>query len=63
MGTEKTTNRKTPSWQYSIIAFTVIVLFIALGFAIFKIDFAILLFISWLLAGLLQCLWDLNSGK
>lgn len=52
MGTEKTTNRKTPSWQYSIIAFTVIVLFIALGFAIFKIDFAILLFISWLLAGL-----------
>lgn len=52
MGNEKTTNRKTPSWQYSIIAFTVIVLFIALGFAIFKIDFAILLFTSWLIAGL-----------
>lgn len=44
-------NKKTPSWQYSIIAFAVIVLFIALGFALFRIDFAILLFTSWLIAG------------
>ena len=48
---EKEKNRKTPSWQYSIIVFAVIVLFIALGYALFKIDFAILLFVSWLLAG------------
>lgn len=34
-------NKKTPSWQYSIIAFAVIVLFIALGFALFRIDFAV----------------------
>ena len=48
---EKEKSRKTPSWQYSIIVFAVIVLFIALGYALFKIDFAILLFVSWLLAG------------
>lgn len=50
---EQTKMRKTPSWQYSLIVFAVIVLFIALGFAIFKIDFAILMFTSWLLAGVL----------
>ncbi len=45
-------DKKAPTWQYSIIAFAVIVLFIALGFAIFRIDFSILLFTAWLVAGL-----------
>lgn len=52
MGKEIIKDKKTPTWQYSIIAFAVIVLFIALGFAIYKIDFAILLFVAWLIAGL-----------
>lgn len=53
MGKEKVKIKKAPTWQYSLVVFVVIVLFIALGFAIFKIDFAILMFLSWLLAGVL----------
>lgn len=50
---EKEKTRRTPSWQYSLFVFVIVVLFIALGFAIFSIDFAILMFLSWLLAGVL----------
>lgn len=48
---ENIKSKKTPTWQYSLVVFVAVVLFIALGFAIFKIDFSILMFISWLLAG------------
>ncbi len=51
MGKERI--RKTPSWKYSLFVFVIVVLFIALGFAVFSIDFAILMFLSWLLAGVM----------
>ena len=44
--------KKVPTLGYSVLTLTTLILFIALGFAIYKIDFSVLMFMSWLLIGM-----------